>query len=183
MIREGEEIIGAIVGGSKCGKTTLGVALARALRRQHGLRCLVYDPIARVNWGAWCWSTKDLERFKRAVWNTQGCAVFWDESSDSIDKNSRADRAFFTRIRHEHKAFFLLCHDYTVMHPIMRGNLSDIYFFRQGPKRAAALAEEFGDADLIQTAALEKREWIHKRPFERITRSRPTLAELNNLTL
>lgn len=182
MIREGEEIIGAVIGPSKCGKTTLAIAMVHQMRRRHGLRSLVFDPFkAKNNWGPAAWVTSDLDTFKTVVFSVKGCAVFWDESSDSLDKNSRDDRRFFTRIRHEHKAFFLIAHDLTVMNPLMRGNLSDLYLFAQGPKRAALYAEDFNDPDLMQLTQLQKREFIHKRPFEKIVRRLPTLEELKNL--
>jgi hypothetical protein len=181
MIREGEEIIGAIIGGSKCGKTTLAVALVLLMWRRHRLRSLVYTPFPKKNnWGPTAWVTDNLDAFKRVVFGVKGCAVFWDESSDSLDRYSSDDRKFFTRIRHEHKAFFLIAHDLKVMTPLMRGNLSDLYIFAQGPKRAAVYAEEFNDGDLMQLTQLQKREFVHKRPFEKIRRMLPTLAELNS---
>jgi len=176
MIHEGEEIIAVVCGPSKCGKSTLCVALAAWLWRVHKIRSLVYDPIGKIKWGAWCWVTGDLEKFKRAVWNTKGFAVFWDESSDSLDKNG--DRKFFTRIRHEHKAIYVICHDFAVLGPLMRGNLTDAYIFRQSEGRAREWLELFADRDLLQTAELQKREYVHKRPFEKIARRLPTLAEL-----
>lgn len=182
MIREGEEIICAIIGGSKCGKTTLGKALVFKMWRLHRLRAIIFDPFRRKNnWGASAWVTDDLEKFKRAVWGTKHCAVFWDESTDSINKHDREDQKFFSRIRHEHKAFFLLCHDLTVMSPLMRGNLSDMYVFRQGVKRAGLYAEDFADQDLQQLAELGQYEFIHKQPFRPARRLRPTTAEMQNV--
>lgn len=183
MIREGEEIIAAILGGSKCGKTTLAQALARSMRARHGLPSIVFDPIpkSRPLWGPWCWVTGDLERFRRAVWGSSGKAVFWDESSDTLDKHAREDRAFFTRIRHQHRAFFLIAHDHSAMSPIMRGNLSDLYAFKLGPKRAAILAEDLAAPELIDLPTLGRREFMHWRPFEGVTRRLPTLEELARL--
>lgn len=180
MIRDGEEIIAAIIGGSKCGKTTLAIAIVAQMWRLHKLRSLVFTPFPRKNnWGASAWVTADLELFKRVVFRTKGFAVFWDESSDTINKHSRDDQKFFTRIRHEHKAFFLIAHDLKVMSVMMRGNLSDMYVFAQGPKRSADYAEEFNDADLSQLCTLQKREFMHKRPFEPVRRCLPTLEQLN----
>lgn len=179
MIKENEEIIGAVIGGSKCGKTTLAIAIVASLYRKHGLRSIVFDPFRRKNnWGAWAWVTDDLARFKKAVWGTKGCAIVWDESTDTINKHDRADQKFFSRIRHEHKAFFLICHDLQVMNIMMRGNLSDLYVFRQGVKRSKLYAEDFADEDLKQLAELGHREWIHKQPFRKIRRVLPTVAEL-----
>lgn len=178
-IKSGEEIIGAIVGGSKCGKTTLARGLVAGAWVFHGLRSIVFDPFkARNRWPASAWVTADLDAFKRAVWNTSGCCVLWDESSDSIEKNAKEDRRFFTRVRHEHRAFFLLCHDLFVMAPIMRANLTDAYVFRQPEERADDWRRLFADAAMKQTAELARREFVHKVAFEPVRRRLPSLAEI-----
>ena len=132
-------------------------------------------------WGPTAWVTPDLDAFRRAVWGTRGCAVFWDESSDSLDRNVRKDKKFFTRIRHEHSALFVLMHDFTVLTPLMRGNLSDAFIFRQMDFRAADWASLFTDRDLLQADTLQKREFLHKTAFCPVTRHLPTLAELGRL--
>lgn len=182
MIRPGQEIIAAIVGPSLCGKTSLAIGKSRAMRARHGLRSLAYDPwCAKHNWGPWSWVTNDLAKFERAVANTKGCAVFWDESSDSLERNSVDHKKMFTRIRHQHPAFFLIAHDFAVMSPLMRGNLTEAYIFRQSEERANDWRRLFADRDLLQTAELEQREFIIKRPFQPIVRMKPTLASLGNL--
>lgn len=182
MIRKGEEIIGAIVGPSKCGKTSLAIGLCRKMRAQHGLRSLVFDPWKpRNDWGAWAWVTNDLPTFERVVWSTKGFAVFWDESSDTLEKHAHEHKRMFTRIRHEHSAFYLLAHDFSVMTPLMRGNLSEAYIFRQSEERADDWRRLFADRDLIQTAELQQREFIVKRPFQPVIRMRPTLEQLKHL--
>lgn len=184
MIRKGEEIIAAVIGPSKCGKTTLARALVSKMWRQHKLRSIVYDPWLKKygnTWGKSAWVTDDLDRYKKAVWGTSRCCVIWDESTDSLNRNDRSDQAFFSRIRHEHPAFFLLAHDIKVMNPVMRGNLSDLFIFRQGVLRSKFYAEDFADAELLQTAELQKYEFIHKRPMEPMQRMKPTPSELQNL--
>ena len=183
MIKEGEEILAAICGGSKCGKTTLArLGLVPWLWRRHRLRSIVYDPFrAKNQWGPTAWVTDDQDAFRRAVWGTKGCAVFWDESSDSLDRNAAEDKRFFTRIRHEHRAFFVLCHDFTVLTPLMRGNLSDAFIFRQTARRAQDWAELFTDDALAAAANLAQREYIHKAAFRAPSRHLPTVAQLSTM--
>jgi hypothetical protein len=183
MIRQGEEILAAICGGSKCGKTTLArVGLVPWLWRRHRLRSIVFDPFCRRNqWGPTAWATDDLEAFRRAVWGTAGCAVFWDESSDSLDRHAREDRKFFTRIRHEHRALFVLLHDFTVLTPLMRGNLSDAFIFRQTEQRAEDWASLFTDRDLLAAGDLRQREFLHKSAFRPVRRSLPTVEDLGRM--
>lgn len=182
MIRDGEEIIGVVVGPSKCGKTTLCAALAGSMWRRHGLPSIVFDPFKfKHDWGKTAWVTDDLPTFKRAVLGTRGKAIFWDESSTTLKKTASDDLAFFTQIRHRHKAFFLIGHDFTIISPMMRANLSDAYVFRQGEDRPKLWSGLFADADMMQTGDLKKREFIHKRPFEKIVRRCPSLDELARL--
>lgn len=182
MIRSGEEPLVAICGPSKCGKTTLAqVGLVPWCWRRHRLRSIVFDPFLAKHpraWGPTAWATADLDAFRRAVWGTSGCAVFWDESSDSLDRNAADDKRFFTRIRHEHRAFFVLMHDFVVLTPMMRANLSDAFVFRQTAERAKDWVNLFADDDMRQTATLEKREFVHKTAFEPATRHLPSLPEL-----
>lgn len=182
MIKKGEEPLGVIIGGSKCGKTTLAIALVAMFWRRHGLRAIVFDPFPwEHNWGPSAWVTNDLAKFKAAVTGTSGCVVIWDESTTTLRKTAADDLAFFTNIRHRHKAFFTLGHDFTAVSPTMRGNLSDAYVFRQSANKARDWAELFADEDMLQAATLEKREFIHKVAFERIVRRKPSLEELAKL--
>ena len=184
MIHKGKEILAAICGGSKSGKTTLAFALAHWIWREHGLRSIVYDPFAarqRAAWGKSAWVTSDLEAFRRAVWGTTACAVFWDESSDSLDRNAREDKRFFTRIRHEHRALFVLMHDFTVLTPLMRGNLSDAWIFRQTSKRADDWCNLFTDHRLRDAAELDQYQFIHKRAFRDPKRYKPSAADLKTI--
>jgi len=185
MISIGKEILCAICGGSKSGKTVLAQrGLVPWLWRRHRLRSIAFDPFARrerAAWGPTAWVTDDLDAFRRAVWGTSGCAVFWDESSDSLDRNAAEDKRFFTRIRHEHRAFFVLMHDFTVLTPLMRGNLSDAFVFRQTSRRADDWAELFTDDALMQAEGLGQYEFLHKTAFRPVTRHRPTLPELSRM--
>jgi len=184
MIREGEEPIGVICGGSKCGKTSLAIAVARALRRDHGLRVLVFDPYHYKNqWGPWCWVTPDLERFKAAVESTRGDAVIWDESTLTLRASTEEAEAFFTAIRHRHKAFVLVTHDVKKLSLTMRGSLDHAWVFRQGEGRPADWSGIFADEGMKATADLEQYEFVYKRSFRPLVRMRPSKEELQRLKL
>lgn len=178
-IKEGEEPLVVVVGGSKCGKTTLGRYLVAQMWRQHRLRSIVFDPYwFKHNWGPTAWVTGDLPRFKKAVLGVKGCAVFWDESTTTLKKSAMEDIAFFTQIRHNHKAFFCFGHDFTCISPTMRGNLSDAYVFRQTGKRSLDWIDLFADEEMAAVSTLEHREFIHKEAFKPIVRRKLTLAEI-----
>lgn len=182
MIPKGQEIIAAICGGSKCGKTTVARAIVVWLWRRHGLRSIVFDPFRRRNdWGPSAWVTDDIEAFRRAVWGTEGCAVIWDESSDSLDRNATKDRRFFTRIRHEHRAFFIMIHDFATLTPLMRGNLSDAFVFRQTEDRAKDWSSLFADRDLLKACEFDQYEFLHKSAFRPVRRMRPAVDALRGV--
>jgi hypothetical protein len=183
MIKEGDEILAVICGGSKCGKTTLAIALIALLWRRHRLRSIVFDPFMRkTKWGPSAWVTDNLTLFKHIVNRTHGCAVVWDESSTSISKASMEDRAFFTNIRHNHKAFFVIVHDFTVISPLMRTNLSEAFIFRQSEERAHDWRRLFTDSELVKAAALDRRQFIHKRAFETPVIAQPSLEQYAKLS-
>lgn len=178
MIREGEEIIAVVCGPTLCGKTTLAAALADKMWRDHKLLSLAYAPRGNVKWPATVAVTKNLAKFKNVLRKTKGLAVFWDESSTSLDTE---DEEFTTQVRHDHKAFFFINHDLKCVGPMARGNMTDAYIFRQSEDRARDWSRLFADRDLLQTSTLEKREFIYKRAFEKIDRRLPTLEELARL--
>jgi ABC-type dipeptide/oligopeptide/nickel transport system ATPase component len=179
MIQKGNEIIAAVCGPSKCGKTTTTKAIVAWLWRRHRLRSIIFDPFKdRNDWGPSAWVSSDMEEFRRAAWGTSACAVIWDESSDSLDRNAKEDKRFFTRIRHEHRAFFVMIHDFATLSPLMRGNLSDAIVFRQMEDRARDWASLFCDRDLLQTADLDQYEFVIKSAFRPVRRMRPSPSEL-----
>jgi hypothetical protein len=175
-----EATVGAIVGIQQCGKTTAAKAKSRLEWRRHKRRSLVLDPW-RSDWGPWAWVTDDKAAFLRAAFGVHGFAVFWDESSDSLDRNASEDKAFFTRLRARdvggkrigHPAIYVMAHDFKALAPIMRGNLNEVLLFRQNEDRANDWARHFADRALLQSAELQKYEFIIKRPFETARRVRP----------
>src|SRR5689334_15958177 len=121
-----EAVVGAIVGMQQCGKTTLAKRKSRREFLAYGRRSLVFDPWLS-DWGHWAWVTDDKAKFLRAVFGVHGCAVFWDESSDSLSRNGAEDRGFFTRLRQReirgklvgHPSIHVLAHDFAALAPIM----------------------------------------------------------------
>lgn len=174
-----------ICGPSECGKTTLAAAgLVPWVWRRGRLRSIVFDPWLEKHpkaWGPTAWVTTDLAAFRRAVWGTSGCAVFWDESTDSLDRNAEENRSFFSRIRHNHPALFVLMHDFCVITPMMRANLTDAFVYRQTPKRCGDWADLFADSGMHHAAELEQYEFLHKVAFRPVRRLMPTEAELRTM--
>lgn len=175
-----EARVSAIIGPQQCGKTTLAREIARAQWLRHRRRSLVFDPW-RSNWGPWAWVTDSLEQFMRAAYQVHGFAVFWEEASDSLERNDKRHRGFFTRLRERevngrkvgHPALYVLAHDFPALAPIMRNNLNELWLFRQGAKRAQEWADLFTDDALAQSAQLGQFQFMHKRPFRPAVTHRP----------
>lgn len=182
MIRDGEEPLIVVVGPSKCGKTTLGFWLVWDFWRKHRLTFIVFDPFKRKHrWPRNCRVFDNLATFKHVVKSTRGHGVAWDESTTTLNKNDPEDIGFFTNIRHDHRALIVFGHDYTIITPTMRANLSEAYVFRQSQDRPSKWAGLFADDALMQTATLEHREFIHKEAFKPIVRRKLTASEVEEL--
>ena len=184
MIQTGEEPIGVVCGGSKSGKTSLAIAIGRALRRDHGLRVLVFDPYHyKNNWGPWAWVTGDLARFRAAVAGSSGCGVIWDESTLTLAAGTDDAESFFTAIRHRHRAFFLVTHDVKKLSPTMRGSIDHAYVFRQTDERARDWSGIFADSELRQASQLNQYEFLVKKSFRPVVRMSPSKEELRAFRL
>jgi hypothetical protein len=182
MIKDGEEPLGVIIGPTKCGKTTLTAWLVSQMWILHGLVSIVFDPFFFKN--TWPKSARvigDLQLFKKVVENTRHKAIFWDESSTTVKKFDPEDIAFFTQIRHKHKAFFVIGHDFTVISPMMRANLSEAYVFKQVQNRPTQWAGLFADMEMLKTADLAHREFIHKEAFKPLKIRRLSLDEIKSI--
>lgn len=182
MIKDGEEPLVIVIGPSKCGKTTLAFWLALQMWKNHRLACVVFDPFKfKHRWPKNCRVFDNLATFKHVVKKTRGHCIVWDESTTTVKKTDSEDVAFFTQIRHNHKAFILIGHDFTVVSPMMRANLSEAYVFRQAENRPQQWSGLFADDAMMQTAELAHREFIHKEAFKPITRRKLTPAEVGSL--
>jgi hypothetical protein len=84
-------------------------------------------------------------------------------------------------IRHNHSAFFVLMHDFCVITPMMRANLTDAFVYRQTAKRCGDWVDLFADDDMQQAAALGQYEFVHKTAFRPIKRLLPTEDELGRM--
>ncbi len=172
--------VAAIVGQQQCGKTSLVRVVSRLEWLRHKRRSLVFDPWCG-NWGPWAWVTDDKERFLRAAFGVHGCAVIWDESTDSMDKCGKMDRGLFTRLRERevrgqligHPSIYVVSHDYASLAPVMRSNLNAAFIFLQNEDRAKDWARQFADRDLLQCSELQQYEFLVKRSFQPVRRVLP----------
>lgn len=172
------KIRAAVIGGSEDGKTFFCAGLSRGHWRRDRMRSIVFDPWkGETDWGPQAWVTKDFEAFRRAAFNSKGCAVFWDEGT-STGGRDRDNLAFFTAIRHNHPAFYFIGHGYATMLPIMRGSLTDVVMATRDPDDAAEWAKVMVDASVMRATSLRQYEFLHKRKHRPVRVLAYTKAEI-----
>ena len=160
----------AVIGGTLDGKSSMADGIARGYALTHGLRAIVFDPWKREekphDWGKFAWVTDDFDAFRRAVANTRGCVVVWDEGT-SYGGRDRENIALFTAVRHRHPVMIFIGHNYSVMLPVMRESLSEVLLAKRTVEDATAWGNVFVDMEVRELAPrLEPYEFLHKRKHQ-----------------
>lgn len=153
-----------IFGPSLCGKTFAAKSLSLALWLTQNRRSIVCDP-NREQWGrhALVFGTLD-DRFLRAVWRYRNCAVFIDEATIMIDRDT-AFTDLFTRLRHQGHILHVMGHRATVLLPIQRDQFGTLMLFRQSPTAAKIWAEEWAEKRMLASCDLKKFEFLLCKKF------------------
>jgi len=143
-----------IFGPGQSGKTTLAKHLSRYYFDNYSRKSLVLDP-NREEWGrhAMVFGLEDEERFWFQCWRMQRCAVFVEESADTI-KRDRDLIPVFTRLRHQGHKLHVSGHDAMDLLPVMRRQISTLYLFRQDEDSAAVWAKQFTDKRIFESCKL-----------------------------
>ncbi|EIQ00200.1 hypothetical protein OpiT1DRAFT_04742 [Opitutaceae bacterium TAV1] len=153
-----------IFGPGQCGKTFGCKALSRAHWTDDRRPSLVLDP-NNEDWGPQALVFTDMSRFLPVVWKKRDCAVFIDEATMTIDRNT-AFTDLFTRIRHRGHYLHVIGHRATVLQPVQRDQFSVLFLFRQSPGAAKIWAEEWADDRILQATTLVKYEFLLCNKFE-----------------
>ncbi len=147
-----------IFGPGLSGKTTLGKYLSRCYWNDHGIKSIALD-IHRENWGPQCYVTANPEEFDKMVWLEKSCAVFIDETSDTIDRNKGMTK-FFTRIRHNGHKLHVMGHDGSSLLPVMRQQLQTLFLFKQSEDPAKEWAKLYGNRKIMEAVTLNQYEFL-----------------------
>lgn len=148
-------------GPSLFGKSRLNIQLADSYFKKSAIRSIVFDPNEDDVWpeSARVFRT-DKDLFWRTVWASKHCAVFVDESAETIKRDADL-MPMFTRIRHcEHK-MHVMGHEATNLLPGMRGQLSTLFLFRQVEKDAVIWANLFADKRILESISLGRFDFLH----------------------
>ncbi len=160
-----QKIRAAVIGGSESGKTFRVMGYSRGLWARRGLRSLVFDPWkGETDWGPQAWVCKDFEKWRHVVANTSGCVIVWDEATANGGRD-RENVALFSEIRHRHPVLFCIGHAYSVMLPVMRVNLTDLFISSADARDADEWARVMRDPEVVEATKLGQYEFLHKRAF------------------
>lgn len=152
------------------GKTTLAKKIA-ANFKANNIACFVLDPLLDPSWGA-DFITDNPDYFMKIVGESRECALFIDESGESIGRNGGEMNKLATRYRHfGHRAHFI-AQRAQQLDKIVRDNCETVYLFRSSKGDCKLLAEEYGHEELETGYALEKGEFFMAARFEKLIRTR-----------
>ena len=149
-----------ILGITETGKTTLAFKLARKYK-ERGIGVLVLDPDKRQEWQA-DYITDDPEQFLRVAKVNTSCALFIDESGQTIGRYSGAMQWLATNSRKwGHKAHFITQRAKQI-DPLVRTQCTNIFLFKQSLDDAKELSRDFVCDDLKAANTLLKGEYLGK---------------------
>ena len=147
-----------ILGRTLMGKTFLAKELCRQYKA-HSLQSIVLDPLLDPGWQA-SFITKDSNEFLRVAKESRSCALFIDESAQTIGRYAHEMKWCATTSRHwGHKAHFL-SHRFVDLDKTVRDQCSTLYIFHLSFSDARVLADEYTNQRLKQVSALKKYEFF-----------------------
>lgn len=139
------------------GKTTLAKLLVKRYKLANR-PSIVLDPMRDPNWQAE-FQTHDTAEFLKTMYESEGCALFVDESGKSIGKYGHEMSVVTTESRHfGHKAI-LISQRAQQIDKNVRDQCSELYIFRVGHDDAKTLAAEFGYPELKRASELKRGEF------------------------
>ncbi len=168
------------------GKTTLAQILAGDYR-SHAISTVVLDPFKDPKWGNVCepspehaghFITADSAQYLAIVKSPEctRCALFMDESGESVGHYAGAMRWPATMGRHHgHKSHFITQAPQQ-LDPVIRAQCSQAFIFRINQSAMKILADEYCQPEILKAGELEKGEFIYIARFGRPQRGRVDFA-------
>lgn len=164
-----------ILGITSTGKTTLATDELVPLYKSQGTMIIVLDPDLRKEWGVPNLTTlkkgesitlgvmtDDPEKFLEICKANQSCALFIDESGQTIGRYAGQMQWVATNSRKwGHKAHFITQRA-TQLDPTIRAQCTSIFLFKQSVDDAKILAREFVAPQLMESCNLLRGEYLAK---------------------
>ena len=163
-----------ILGITSTGKTTLATKKLAPFYKSQGTSLIVLDPDLRSDWGVPKADpnkevdttsgvmTDDPDLFLEIAKSNQECALFIDESGQTIGRYSGQMAWVATNSRKwGHKAHFITQRA-TQLDPTIRAQCTSIFLFKQSVDDAKILSREFVAPALMESCNLKKGEYLAK---------------------
>lgn len=164
-----------ILGITSSGKTTLATDELVPLYKSQGTPVVVLDPDLRQEWGVPNLNdikkgeaitvgvmTDDPEKFLEICKTNQSCALFIDESGQTIGRYAGQMQWVATNSRKwGHKAHFITQRA-TQLDPTIRAQCTSIFLFKQSVDDAKILSREFVAPELMGASNLKTGEYLYK---------------------
>ena len=159
-----------IVGSTESGKTTLATRLSQDYMNQ-GINVIVLDPMLDQRWAATV-VTHDAEYFLQIVTNpdTRSCALFIDESGESIGRYK--DHMFWlaTRARHYgHNSHFITQRASQIAKTV-RDQCRHLFMFNSSFNDCKTLADDFSEKELLNGHLLQQGEYYKTQKWGTTTK-------------
>lgn len=159
-----------IIGVTTSGKSTFAKHVAHAYQKK-GVGVIVFDPLGYDDWPADL-VVQDRYEFLRAAKSSKSCALFVDESAETIGRFGKEMVWTATQSRHwGHKSYFISQRAMSVDKTV-RDQCENLVSFRVSHNDGKLLAEEFAQPSLTVVSELDKYEYIACGRFVKPTRGK-----------
>lgn len=154
-----------ILGITESGKTTLGIMLAKAVKKA-GNKVAVLTPL-KYEFKRWQFAdfiTDDPEEFLQYAKKNTNYYLFVDEGATSINKYDEAMNWLTTTARHFGHATTIIAHRYVQLNSTLRSQASKIYLFAVSLDDLKEIGTEWRQTELSHTN-FEKGKFVLIRRF------------------
>ena len=159
-----------ITGRTETGKTTLAKRIC-AEWRARGVECIILDPMSDPEWQA-SFITREPEEFLHVVRNSEQCACFIDEGSETAGRYDREMHWTATQGRHWGHRFHYISQRPKQLSVNVRSNCGQFAVFRLASEDAKELARDFAAPELNDAVSLDRGEFMYGDGFNQTRRER-----------
>jgi len=149
-----------IIGITGSGKTTLAKALSQQYLKRN-IPVFVLDPLLSEKWNA-NYITDNPDEFVETVFDNVNCAVFVDESAETIGRYAGIMQKLATSSRNLGHNVHFICQRPKQLDINMRTQCENIFVFKLSLYDTRELANEYVADELLYAPQLKKGEYLAK---------------------
>lgn len=149
-----------IIGITGSGKTTLAKKLCQQYIKR-GITVFVLDPLLSSEWNAH-YITDNPDEFVDVVFDNINCAIFVDESAETIGRYAGAMQRLATSSRNLGHNVHFICQRPKQLDINMRTQCEIVFVFKLSYYDAKELAKEYVADELMHAPKLQKGQYLAK---------------------